>query len=294
MPERNRRREKCRNTEAMKPQASAAFSLRGVTCAEDIDADQITAPSSAASGSNLLNSTTEHGETFDVDTFPRYRKNTTFCTGCAKWRRTTQFRSGASKCKTCLKIACTACGKSQKQTHYNSADVCRFLNRRKNVRCQTCRREGMTIRGSKHKVHTGEQCRRRCCTKCGVYQAVSAYRRTRERRRTDVCENCELVPCASCAAMLSRRDFTRWDIKEYFRTDGARRMTCSACKKRQKHVRPQRLKKRTKKKKVEREVYTCKNPETHTRTCVLEPFPKWDIRRYFGVAGMKNECVRAA
>ena len=244
----------------------------------------------------------EASEDIDNESASRYRKRikstdrirTMYCTGCAEWRRTNHFRCGASTCNTCLHITCAACGKSQKQTQYNSADVYRFLNRRKNVRCQTCRREGMTIRGSKHKVHTGEQCRRRCCTKCGVYQAVSAYRRTRERRRTDVCENCELVPCASCAAMLSRRDFTRWDIKEYFRTDGARRMTCSACKKRRKHARQQRLRIRTEKKKSKRQVYTCKHPEAHTRTCVLEPFPKWDIRRYFGVAGMKNGCVRAA
>ena len=158
-----------------------------------VEADQIAAASSGASGSNLLRSETEHSETFDVNTFPiscfldkdarglytlsgscylcgqtfravgsvvkgkaqpwhnharlqhnivqharthgavgytprrnldemrldwvrspgeasevmadasasRDRKNTTFCAGCAKRRRTTQFRCGASKCKTC-------------------------------------------------------------------------------------------------------------------------------------------------------------------------------------------------
>ena len=286
--EEQRRSEKCRLTEAMKPQASAAFSLRGVTCAEDIEADQITAPSSAASGSNLLNSTTEHGETFDVDTFPiscflnkddrgvytlsgscylcsqtfravgsvvkgkvqpwnsharlqhnilqharthgavgytphrnldemrldwvrspgeaskviadasasRDQKYTTFCAGCAKWRRTTQFRSGASTCKTCLRIACATCGKSQKQTRYRSQDVYNFLNRRINIRCQTCRRKGTKIGGSKHKTHKGEHRRELHCTNCGLYQALSAFRRTKRRGRVDMCRSCELVPCA--------------------------------------------------------------------------------------------------
>ena len=44
-------------------------------------------------------------------------KNTTFCAGCARWRRTTQFRRGASACRTCQKITCAACGKDA--TDYN-------------------------------------------------------------------------------------------------------------------------------------------------------------------------------
>ena len=96
-------RKRCRNTEVMEPEESAAISPRRVSRAEDIlklvpstlragpgsskdprrkspqhvpdkfddaEADQITATSSAASGSNLLNSEMEHSETFDGNTFP--------------------------------------------------------------------------------------------------------------------------------------------------------------------------------------------------------------------------------
>ena len=38
------------------------------------------------------------------------QKKTKLCAGCAKWRRTTQFRHGASTCRTCLKITYPAQG----------------------------------------------------------------------------------------------------------------------------------------------------------------------------------------
>ena len=96
---------RCRNTETMEPEESAAVSPRGVSRAEnilklvpstlraglvsaqgprpispqhvpdnsdDVAADEIAAASSAARGSNLLKSETEHSETADVNTF-RYR-----------------------------------------------------------------------------------------------------------------------------------------------------------------------------------------------------------------------------
>ena len=95
--------ETCRNTEATELEESAAISLRGVSRTEDIhklvpstllsglgsakeprlispqhvpgrsddvEADQTTAASSAASGSNFLNPETEHSEAFDVNIFP--------------------------------------------------------------------------------------------------------------------------------------------------------------------------------------------------------------------------------
>ena len=224
-----------------------------------------------------------------------YRKTPTFCTGCAKWRPKHQFRCGASTCKTCFKIVCAVCGKSHNETEYETTDVYHFLKRRTNIRCMTCRQKGMKMAGAKHKTHKGEH-RRKCrCTKCGLYQAVTAFRRTRERQRTDVCGNCELVPCASCAAMLSRRDFKMWDVRKYFEAGGAKRMTCSACKKRRKHARQQRTAQGTHEEEEEQTTgLRVQVSEAHTRTCVLEPFPQWDIRRYFGVAGMKNGCVRAA
>ena len=58
------------------------------------------------------------------------REITSFCTGCAKWRRMAQFRSGTSTCNTCLRIACAGCGNKKKQTQYRTQDVYNFLNKK--------------------------------------------------------------------------------------------------------------------------------------------------------------------
>ena len=126
-----------------------------------------------------VRSPSEASEVMTDASASRDRKNTTFCAGCAKWRRTTQFRSGASTCRTCLKIACAACGKNKKQTQYRTQDVYNFLNKRINALCRTCRRKGTKLGGSKHKTHKGEHCRECRCTQCGVYQASSSFRRTK-------------------------------------------------------------------------------------------------------------------
>ena len=197
----------------------------------------------------------------------RYRKTTTFCTGCARWRRKNHFRHGASTCRTCLRITCAACGKSQRGTQYISHDVWRSLNTRANVRCQTCRREGKTMKGAKHKTHKGGYCRERRCTKCGVYRAVSAFRWTKKRGRVDICISCELVPCETCAAMLSRGNFAGRDIRGYFNSAGAKHITCLVCKEQRQHARQKRLQELMKKSK--RRFCTCKHPQAHTRTCLL-------------------------
>ena len=210
----------------------------------------------------------------------RNRKKTTFCVGCAKWRRTTQFRRGASTCGTCLKIACAACGKNKKQTQYRTQDVYNFLNKKINALCRTCRRKGTKLGGSKHKTHKGEHCRECRCTKCGVYQASSAFRRTK-RGRVDICRTCELVPCAACAAMLPRGNFTDSDIYRYFYFAGAKHITCLVCKEQQ-HARQQRLQNLMKKSK--RAACRCKHPHAHTRNCPLHaryagerPYPGCDV-----------------
>ena len=217
------------------------------------------------------------GEASEVPT-SRKRKNTTFCVGCATWKWTSEFRCGASTCSTCLKIACAACGKNKKQTQYRTQDVYNFLNKKINARCRTCRRRGTKLGGSKYKTHKGEH-RRECrCTKCGVYQAMSAFRRTK-RGRVNICRTCELVPCAACADMLPRGSFTNSDIYRYFA--GAKHITCLVCKDQQ-HERRQRLQNLMKKSK--RSACMCKHPHAHTRTCPLHaeyagerPYPGCDV-----------------
>ena len=415
-----RGRERCRNTEAMVPQESAAISLGNVSRAEDIlklvpsrlragpgsaknprpispqhvpgkyddvGAGQVTAASSAASGSNLLNYEVEHSETSDVNTFPiscflerdtrgsytlsgscclcgqtfravgnvvkgnknrwgnharlqrniakharmhgaigytphrnldkmrldwtrsqdeasdvmpvtsmhrplatiplhdddgasapKNRKNTTFCVACAEWKWSIEFRRGASTCQTCLKIACAACGENKKQAQYRREDVYNFLNKKINALCRTCRQKGRKLGGSKHKTHRGEHCRECRCTKCGVCQGSSAFRRTK-RGRVDVCRTCELVPCAACAAMLPRRNFTERDIYTYFA--GTKHITCLVCREQQ-HARRQRLQRLMQKSK--RAACTCKHPKAHTRKCPMHvsyagdrPYPGCDV-----------------
>ena len=208
------------------------------------------------------------------------KSTTTFCAGCAKWRRTTQFRRGASTCSTCLKIACAACGKNKKQTQYKTQDVYNFLNKKINALCRTCRRKGTKLGGAKHKTHKGEHCRECRCMKCGVYQALSAFRWT-NGGRVDICGSCELVPCAACAAMLPRENFSESDIYRYFYFAGAKYITCLFCKEQQ-DTRQRRLQILMETSK--RAACTCKHPHAHTRNCPLHaryagesPYPGCDV-----------------
>ena len=197
----------------------------------------------------------------------RYRKTTTFCTGCAKWRRKNHFRRDASTCTTCLKITCAVCGERKKSTQYRSKEVYGFLNARQNACCQTCRQKGRKIWGSKHKTYQRQNRRQSRCTKCGVYQDLSSFRRTKKRGRVDICGGCELVKCEACAAMLARGDFARSDIYRYFGSTHTRHITCLACKEQRQHARKKRLQELMKKSK--RRFCTCKHPQAHTRTCLL-------------------------
>ena len=247
-----------RRTTPFRRVASTCRTCLKITCAAPGEASEVI-PDASASGKQT---------------------NTTFCAGCAKWRWTTQFRRGASACRTCLKITCAACGEDKTETQYKTQDVYNFLNKRINTLCRTCRKKGMKLGGSKHKTHKGEHCRECRCTGCGVYQASSAFRRTK-RGRVDICRECELVPCAVCAAVLSRRKFTDSDIYRYFYSEGAKHITCLACKERQ-HARQQRLQKLMNKSK--RKACTCKHPHAHTRKCPLHvrragdrPYPGCDV-----------------
>ena len=321
--EEQRGRKRCQNTETVGPEESAAISLRGVSRAEDI---LQLVPSTLGAG---LGSAKE----------PRPISP----------QHVPDKSDGVEADQTCWEIVCAACGKSQKQTQYRSHDVHEFLNERRNIRCQICRRTGRKIGGSKHKCrctecgvyqalsafrwskrgrvdicgscepvpcaacaammsrenftkrdirgyfnfdakhitclvckeqqqHAGRQqrpqeCKEkskrkvRTCTKCGVHQAISALRLTKKNGHVDICGNCELVSCAACAAMLSRASFAAWDIRRYFSFAGARHITCLVCKEQQQHARQRRLQERMKKSK--RKVCTCKQPQAHTRTCLL-------------------------
>ena len=61
---------------------------------------------------------------------PRSSEDSTFCVDCAEWERTTEFRRGASTCKTCLRITCAACGSLLRQDKYRREDVYNFLNKK--------------------------------------------------------------------------------------------------------------------------------------------------------------------
>ena len=208
------------------------------------------------------------------------REITSFCTGCAKWRRMAQFRSGTSTCNTCLRIACAGCGNKKKQTQYRTQDVYNFLNKKINALCRTCRLKGTKLGRRRHRTHKGEHCRERRCTQCGVYRASSHFRRTKGGR-VDICRTCELVPCAACAAMLPRRNFTDADIYRYFYFAGTKHITCLVCKEQQ-HARQERLQNLMEK--SDRAACWCKHPHAHTRKCPLHaryegerPYPGCDV-----------------
>ena len=119
---------------------------------------------------------------------------------------------GESTCNTCLRITCAACGRSKKPTQYRRKDVWNYLKQRTNTRCRACRRRGY---------------RRGCrCTKCGVYQRLSAFRWTTRRGREDICRSCQLVPYAVCAATLSSGNVADSNTRSYFNSAGAKHMTC--------------------------------------------------------------------
>ena len=197
----------------------------------------------------------------------RYRKSTTFCTCCAKWRRNNHFRRDASTCTTCLKITCAACGERKKSTQYRSREVYFFLNAGQNARCQTCRQEGRKIRVSKHETDQRQKRRQSRCTKCGVYQDLSTFRRTKKGGRVDICRSCDLVKCEACAAMLERGDFAQSEISRYFGSTQTKHITCLVCKGRRRHAQKKRLQELMQKSK--RRFCTCKHPQAHTRTCLL-------------------------
>ena len=207
--------------------------------------------------------------------------------------------------QTSLDIVCAACGKSQKQTQYRSHDVHEFLKERRSIRCQTCRRKGKKIGGSKHKSR---------CTECGVYKALSAFRWS-NRGRVDICGSCEPVPCAACAGMMSRENFTKRDIRGYFNFD-EKHITCLVCKEQEQRAgrqqRPREHKERSKRQvrmctkcgvhqtmsafrltKKNGRVDICGNCELVScaacaSTLSRASFAPWDIRRYFSFAGARH------
>ena len=131
------------------------------------------------------------------------------------------------------------------------------------------RKEQEQLRRQRRLQRSREKYKRkaRTCTKCGTYQGISSFRLGKQTGRVDICGDCELVPCAACTAMLSRKHFAVGDIRRYFNIAGAKHITCLVCKEQQRHARQQRL--RELMKRLKRRVCTCKHPQAHTRTCLL-------------------------
>ena len=266
--EEQRGRKRCWNTDATELEESAAISPGSASRAEDTSMlvrSEFRAGQESANDPRPKSLQHVPRESADVRAAQVTAQSVT-CAACGERKKMTEFRRGANTCTTCLQIACAACGKEKKQMAYSSQDVYNFLNRKINAVCQTCRRKGTKLRVSTHKTHKGEHCRQRQCTKCGVCQASSTFRRTKRGQRVDICRTCEVVPCAACGAMLTRENFTDPDIYRHFNSFGAKHITCLVCKKEQ-HMRQQRLQNLMKKSR--RQACTCRHPQAHTQTCPL-------------------------
>ena len=143
---------------------------------------------------------------------------------------------------------------------------------------QTTGQKGAQLTGSIQNKHKKRHCRKCHCSKCGVYQVPSAFRRTAQRR-VDICRTCELIPCAECAAVLPRHSFTKNDIYGHF--GSAKQVTCLVCKENE-YARLQRL--RQLMNTSHRAACTCKHPLSHTKKCPMHvrfagdvPYPGCDV-----------------
>ena len=72
--------------------------------------------------------------------------------------------------------------------------------------------------------HTHEQ----RCRQCGISRDLLDFRRS-AGKRIDVCRECELMPCAACAAMLPQHRFTPKDVNNHF---NRQKVVCLECKER--------------------------------------------------------------
>ena len=120
--------------------------------------------------------------------------------------------------------------------------------------------------GANHKTHKGEYLRGCRCAKCGVYQRLSAIRRTKRRGREDICRSCELnethrgeyrheCRCTKCG-VYQRLSAFRW-TKRRERED-----ICRSC-----------------------ELVPC---EACAAMLPSGNFAQWDMYRYFSSAGAEH------
>ena len=196
----------------------------------------------------------------------RYTTTCCSCTECGVYQALSAFRwtKGRSRiCGSCELVPCKACAAMLSHGHFARWDILRYFNSdcAKHITCLVCKEK-------RRHTRQRQKCSQRRCTKCGVYQELSTFRRTKKRGgRVDVCGGCELVPCEACAAMLPRGNYAKRDIYSYFDSARAKHVTCLVCKERRQHARKKRLQELMKKSK--RRFCTCKHPQAHTRTCLL-------------------------
>ena len=290
-------------------------------------ADEENATSSVVCGSELLTSESEHCGTIDDNTFPilcileKDARGVYTVSGLCRLCDRTFRATGAVTNGKVLPWNKHARVHHQIEQHARKHGAVGYLPHRNldEMRLDWARSPGeaaeVVADASASRVRRKNCCCSKSCKKCGVYQALSAFRCTKSRERVDICGSCELVPCAACAAMLPRGNFAAWDIRRYFNFD-AKHITCLVCKEQQQHAgRQQRLQER--KEKSKRKARTCTKCGVHqtisafrltkkngrvdicgncelvscaacAATLSRASFAAWDIRRYFSFAGARH------
>ena len=230
----------------------------------------------------------------------RVRRIKKHCEKCGIYKSIAAFRRTKSKervdiCGSCELLQCAACAAMLSRGKFAARDICRYFDAdAKHLTCLVCMKQQQSAARLQERLQRQqrlqerkeqellqrqqriqrlqerkEKCKRkaRTCAKCGTNQGISAFRLTERKSRVDICGDCELVPCAACTAMLSRKDFAGSDIRSYFKSADTKHITCFVCKEQQQEARQQRLQELMEKNK--RRFCTCKHPRAHTRTCLL-------------------------
>ena len=153
----------------------------------------------------------------------------TLCKSCGQWKQSKDFRAGADSCKMCQLIICSACGENKKPDEYIRSHVYTFYSKGQNIQCEACHKAGMITRATKNKTYSESFIRTSRCKICGKNKQLRDFRRI-NWERTDMCRNCETLPCAGCAATLPQKDFSYRDANNFFSRGG--RVVCLTCKKR--------------------------------------------------------------
>ena len=180
------------------------------------------------------------------------------CKNCGIYKTISAFRCTKSKervdiCGSCELVQCAACDAMLSRGKFATWDIRRYFNGdAKHLACLVCQKQQQyaarlqerlqrqQLRQERKEQERLQRQRRlqrrkkkskpkaRTCTKCGTYQGLSAFRLTKQKTRVDICGDCELVPCAACTAMLSRKCFAAGDSRRYFNIAGAKHITCAS------------------------------------------------------------------